>query len=225
MTTSTFPNSIDAFPGGDETLPPAALINDAIVAIETALLGGTCPVASAATTVAGPAAYGDAAVVGVGTSYARNDHDHGLPAAPADLPLTGGSMTGAIAMGAHKITGLGNGTAATDAAAAGQTPYQGAVAVNALGVKTTAGTLVYGVNTVTGTTGDALVLTLPAAVAGAGVVCIYTNPTATGLSLAFTGAKQVSGTVIPGTAGQVSVFVLVSDGTNWYVTSGAVGVS
>jgi hypothetical protein len=217
MSTSTFPNSIDAFPGGDETLPRAALINDAIVAIETALLGGTCPVASAATTVTGPDTYGAAAVVGVGTSYARNDHDHGLPAAPADLPLAGGSMTGAIAMGAHKITGLANGTAATDAAAAGQTPCQGTVAVNALGVKTTTGTLVYGVNTVTGTSSDALVLTLPAAAYGAMVTCIFTNAAGTSAtSLAFSGAKVTSGFAAVGVAGAVSVFTLVSDGTNWY---------
>jgi hypothetical protein len=39
-----------------------------------------------------------------------------------DLPLAGGTMTGAIAMGAHKITGLANGSASTDAAAFGQIP-------------------------------------------------------------------------------------------------------
>ena len=38
------------------------------------------------------------------------------------LPLTGGTMSGAIAMGANKITGLANGTAAQDAAAFGQIP-------------------------------------------------------------------------------------------------------
>jgi hypothetical protein len=36
-----------------------------------------------ATTVTGPDAFGAAAVVGTGTLYARNDHDHGLPAAPS----------------------------------------------------------------------------------------------------------------------------------------------
>jgi hypothetical protein len=36
------------------------------------------------------------------------------------LPTAGGTMSGAIAMGASKITGLGNGTAAQDAAAYGQ---------------------------------------------------------------------------------------------------------
>jgi hypothetical protein len=38
------------------------------------------------------------------------------------LPLTGGTMSGAIAMGSNKITGLANGTASTDAAAFGQLP-------------------------------------------------------------------------------------------------------
>jgi hypothetical protein len=40
-----------------------------------------------ATTVTGPDAYGASAVVGTATTYARADHNHGLPAAPADLPL------------------------------------------------------------------------------------------------------------------------------------------
>lgn len=38
------------------------------------------------------------------------------------LPLAGGTMAGVIAMAAHKITGLANGTIATDAAAFGQIP-------------------------------------------------------------------------------------------------------
>ncbi len=38
------------------------------------------------------------------------------------LLLSGGTMSGAIAMGANKITGLANGTAASDAAAFGQIP-------------------------------------------------------------------------------------------------------
>jgi len=42
--------------------------------------GGSGP--PPATTVTGPDAFGDSAVVGTGTHYARNDHDHGLPAAP-----------------------------------------------------------------------------------------------------------------------------------------------
>jgi hypothetical protein len=38
------------------------------------------------------------------------------------LPLAGGTMAGAIAMGAHKITELTNGSAASDAAGFGQIP-------------------------------------------------------------------------------------------------------
>jgi hypothetical protein len=43
------------------------------------------------------------------------------------LPLSGGTMSGAIAMGTSKITGLGNGTAAQDAVAFGQLKYLQAV--------------------------------------------------------------------------------------------------
>lgn len=38
------------------------------------------------------------------------------------LPLTGGSLTGPVAMGGNKVTGLANGSAASDAAAFGQVP-------------------------------------------------------------------------------------------------------
>lgn len=46
-------------------------------------------------------------------------------AAALALPLTGGTMSGAIAMGSHKITGLTNGSGAQDAAAYGQLPAAG----------------------------------------------------------------------------------------------------
>ena len=46
-------------------------------------------------------------------------------AAALALPLSGGTMSGAIAMGSHKITGLTNGSGAQDAAAYGQTPAGG----------------------------------------------------------------------------------------------------
>ena len=42
--------------------------------------GGTSTSAPPATTVTGPDTIGHAAVVGTGLHYARNDHDHGLPA-------------------------------------------------------------------------------------------------------------------------------------------------
>ena len=51
-----------------------------------------------ATTVTGPDAPGASAVVGTGTEYARNDHDHGLPATfPAVVvsPLVGATAGGA----------------------------------------------------------------------------------------------------------------------------------
>jgi parallel beta-helix repeat protein len=61
------------------------------------------------------------------------------------LPLTGGTMTGAIAMGAHKVTGLTNGSAPTDAAAYGQIPTSagsigGLLAANNLSDVASAGT-------------------------------------------------------------------------------------
>jgi hypothetical protein len=59
-------------------------------------------------------AYADAAVA-VETSRAET-------AEALALPLTGGTMSGAIAMGSHKITGLTNGSGAQDAAAFGQIP-------------------------------------------------------------------------------------------------------
>lgn len=46
------------------------------------------------------------------------------------LPLAGGTMSGAIAMGSHKITGLVDGTASTDGAAFGQIPLAGSSTPN-----------------------------------------------------------------------------------------------
>lgn len=51
--------------------------------------------------------------------------DGSAPITVADstkLPTAGGTMSGAIAMGANKVTGLANGTVSTDAAAFGQIP-------------------------------------------------------------------------------------------------------
>jgi hypothetical protein len=59
-----------------------------------------------------------------------------LSTANAALPKSGGTMSGAIAMGASKITGLANGTASTDAAAFGQ--------IIPLSTVTTAGDLIVG---------------------------------------------------------------------------------
>lgn len=61
-----------------------------------------------ATTVTGPDAFGAAAVVGTGTTYARNDHDHGLPANPVTLAAVEALFTakGQLLLG----TGAGAGT-------------------------------------------------------------------------------------------------------------------
>ncbi len=80
--------------------------------------------------------------------------------ASLNLALAGGTMSGDIAMGTHKITGLGNGSAAQDAAAFGQI-----TAVNAGALPLTGGTMsgdiAMGAHKVTGlaaatTSGDAV---------------------------------------------------------------------
>jgi len=52
-------------------------------------------------------------------------------AAGTYLPLTGGTLTGPLALGNHKVTGVANGTAATDVAALGQVPTVGAAGAGA----------------------------------------------------------------------------------------------
>ena len=55
--------------------------------------------AAPATTVTGPDAFGAAAVVGVGTTFARADHDHGLPAAPSPTLTTySGAISTAVSL-------------------------------------------------------------------------------------------------------------------------------
>ena len=49
-----------------------------------------------ATTVTGPDAYGASAVVGTSTLYAREDHDHGLPAAPTGTAIPVGFAVPAV---------------------------------------------------------------------------------------------------------------------------------
>lgn len=63
--------------------------------------------------------------VGDGSTYVRTHNDLTdslLALINGALPKSGGTMSGAIAMGSNKITGLANGTAATDAATVGQIP-------------------------------------------------------------------------------------------------------
>ena len=69
--------------------------------VATAVPGGT-----PATTVTGPDAFGAAAVVGTSTLYAREDHDHGLPAAPA-VPTPATTVTGPDVFGAAAVVGTG----------------------------------------------------------------------------------------------------------------------
>jgi hypothetical protein len=64
-------------------------------------------------TVTGPDAYGAAAQVGTDpTYYARQDHDHGLPDVPADIPLASIAAKGDLIVGtaAGAVTNLGIGT-------------------------------------------------------------------------------------------------------------------
>lgn len=84
-------------------------------------------------------------------------------AAATYLPLAGGTLTGPLALGGNKTTGLGNGTLATDAAAFGQIPVAG----------TSAGTYAAGndsritgaIQATTATTkGDLLAATSPATI-------------------------------------------------------------
>ena len=67
---------------GDATHYPV-ITTDAKGRITAATPTAVPPGVSPATTVTGPDAFGAAAVVGTSALYAREDHDHGLPAAPA----------------------------------------------------------------------------------------------------------------------------------------------
>ena len=67
---------------GDATHYPI-ITTDAKGRVTVATAQTVPPGVSPATTVTGPDAFGAAAVVGTGTTFARADHDHGLPAAPS----------------------------------------------------------------------------------------------------------------------------------------------
>ena len=85
--------------------------------VDGAVAGAVEQIPSATTTT--PKMDGSSAV-GTESAWARGDHVH--PHDSSKLSLTGGTMSGAIAMGSNKITGLSNGTASSDAAAFGQIP-------------------------------------------------------------------------------------------------------
>lgn len=55
-------------------------------------------------------------------AYVAIETHVGTTGSPNFLPITGGTMSGVVAMGSNKITGLANGTAASDAGAFGQIP-------------------------------------------------------------------------------------------------------
>ena len=119
------------------------------------------------------------------------------------LPLAGGTMTGAIAMGSHKITGLTNGSAASDAAAFGQVPVIGGtnfgpviIGTGSLSAAQTANLLILQVvnipvaNTITG-----LVIANGATATGNVLVALYSSDGTTLLgSSASTGQTGTSST-------------------------------
>ena len=69
--------------------------------------GGSIP---PATTVTGPDIFGAAAAVGTGTNYARNDHDHGLPANPVTSAASLAAIKASFTAANQIIKGTGNGT-------------------------------------------------------------------------------------------------------------------
>lgn len=106
--TKTWTTDITALPGtlgvsnGGTGLTTLTAANNALYSTSSsALAAGTLPIAAGGTAA---------------TSAANALSNLGA------LPTAGGTMSGAIAMGSNKITGLANGTASSDAAAFGQIP-------------------------------------------------------------------------------------------------------
>jgi len=124
------------------------------------------------------------------------------------LPTTGGALTGPLALGANKITGLANGTAATDAATYGQVQTTEAALNLALEYNDILGwtydPTTVGINTVA-VPGAATVyasrIPLPAAMT---VTKVIANCTVLGLTLthSFLALFKSNGTVIGQTADQ-----------------------
>lgn len=128
------------------------------------------------------------------------------------LQTTGGTMSGAIAMGSHKITGLTNGSGAQDAAAFGQIPT---VAWNVVAASTTHSSAAGEITLCTAGAGG-FTVTLPAVVANEQVTVKKVDSGAGTITI-----SPASGTI----DGQSTVTIvmqyqsyhLVSDGTNWFV--------
>lgn len=78
-------------------------INQATGAVTITSTGGVSP----ASTVASSTAFGQAAVVGTGTAYARNDHVHGTPATPVTSAVAGTGISVSGATGAVTFTNTG----------------------------------------------------------------------------------------------------------------------
>jgi hypothetical protein len=66
-------------------------------------VGGGGGSGTPATSVTGPDSFGASSAVGTSTNYARQDHDHGLPANPA--PSASSTVTGPDAYGASAVVG------------------------------------------------------------------------------------------------------------------------
>jgi hypothetical protein len=116
---------------------------------------------TAATTVTGPDAFGAPAVVGTDKTFAREDHDHGLPANPVTAAAVEGLFTGAnqvflgTGSGAGALATLANGYGIAGFAANPPTPAVGlSITSNNLGSNTalaTTGTVVSTVTLAVGT--------------------------------------------------------------------------
>lgn len=100
-------------PVGEENTIEGIKVNGTDVTPANKVVDITVPVAGDVT----PSEDGTAAV-GTSTAFARADHVH--PHDSSKLDKAGGTMSGAIAMGGNKITGLADGTANQDAVTVAQ---------------------------------------------------------------------------------------------------------
>lgn len=94
-----------------------------VTAARTALgLGSAALQSTSAFDAAGAAATAQSNAESFATTAVGVETSRAEAAEALLVPLSGGTMTGALAMGNHKITGLTNGSASSDAAAFGQIP-------------------------------------------------------------------------------------------------------